>query len=89
MENIRKQIDIIDIKIQELFIERMQVIKKIALLKKENNIPIYDKSREKKNIENLLSLINDSEIKELYNDFYNFILKESKIYQEMVIGKKI
>ena len=41
----RKQIDKIDRSIVILLTERMKVVKKIGLLKKENNLPVIDKFR--------------------------------------------
>lgn len=45
LKGFRKQIDLIDNQIVYLLAKRMKVVKKIGRLKKENNIPVLDKSR--------------------------------------------
>lgn len=44
---IRKKIDEIDSKIIELLNKRIELCKKIALIKKQNNLPIKNEEREK------------------------------------------
>lgn len=86
MEKFRKQIDIIDERIQELFLERMQIVKQVALYKKDNNLPVYDAVREEKIIKKNLESIEQLEIKALYETFYKKLLEVSKSYQERIIG---
>jgi len=45
LENLRKQIDKIDKSIISLLAERMKIVKEIGRIKKENNLPVFDKSR--------------------------------------------
>jgi len=85
MEDLRNRIDIIDQSIQNLFLERMQVVKQIALYKKENNLPIFDEKREKEIIENSVNEIDNLELKDLYEEFYKEIINISKKYQERII----
>jgi len=85
MEDLRNRIDIIDQSIQNLFLERMQVVKQIALYKKENNLPIFDEKREKEIIEASVKEIDDLNLTDLYEEFYKEIIKISKKYQERII----
>ena len=56
LSSLRNQIDDIDSKILELFLERIDVCRKIAKIKKLNSIPIENKKREKEILENIKSL---------------------------------
>ena len=68
---------------KSLFIERMNIVKDIALYKKENNLPIFDAKREE---EMKARLSKDTgELKEYYLEYLNAILKGSKGYQETII----
>ena len=51
LKKIRTEINEIDEKIKELFVKRMEEVKKVADFKKENNLPIFDADREKDIIE--------------------------------------
>ena len=60
----------------------MECSKEIALYKKENNIPIYDATREKTLIEKNRSYIKNDMFKEYYLEFFKGLLDISKKYQE-------
>lgn len=81
MNNYRKQIDEIDIKMMELFKQRMKVVKQIKQYKEKNNLPIYDKKREEQLIQSLATKYNDNETLLYYVEFLNKILQLSKEYQ--------
>lgn len=53
---LRNQIDEIDSKILELFLKRISLCKEIAKIKKLNNIPIENLSRENEILEKIKSL---------------------------------
>ena len=86
MKDLRNQIDIIDEAIQNLFLERMQIVKKVAEFKEENNLPVLDESRELEIIKKNVDKINNSELIDLYEEFYKKIIEVSKKYQERIIG---
>ena len=79
----RLRLNDIDDKMKSLFIERMNIIKEIALYKKQNNLPIFDAKREEEMKERLSK--DTGELKEYYLELLNTILKESKKYQEIII----
>lgn len=79
--DIRKEIDDIDIEMKKLFFKRLNCSKEIALYKKEHNFPIYDKNREEQLITNLVSDIQDSNLKEFYLKYLHSLLEVSKSYQ--------
>ena len=47
LDELRKKIDIIDQDICKLLDQRAKIVKEIAIVKKEHNIPIIDQAREK------------------------------------------
>ena len=61
LELMRKKIDEIDDKLLVLFRERLEVSKKIGLIKKKNNIKIFDPKREQEILDNSLKNVNGTE----------------------------
>ena len=77
----RNELDIIDLEMQELFKKRMQIVKEIANYKVQNNLAIYDKTREKTQLENITQN-NDKIVSSYYPEVFKSILKVSKDYQK-------
>ena len=63
LELMRKKIDEIDDKLLVLFKERLEVSKKIGLLKKKHNIKIFDPQREQEIIDSCTQNVSDDEKK--------------------------
>ena len=53
LEEARKSIDEIDFEILDFLSRRKNIIKSISILKKENQLPIFDESREKSIIDRI------------------------------------
>ena len=87
LEEARLTINEVDKELIELFKKRMAASKIIAEYKKENNIPILDKEREKILFEKNLKLLNDEELSKYYLIFLEGILNASKDYQKDLIEK--
>jgi chorismate mutase/prephenate dehydratase len=83
MEKYRKKLDIIDESMRQLFVERMETVKKIAMYKKDNNIRVEDRKREKDIFEKLV--LDDPQLKDLYARFLSEVIAISKVYQELII----
>ena len=81
LEKARLIINEVDKKMIELFKERMEAAKLVAEYKKENNLPILDKTREEALINKNLEVLNNPELKEYYLTFFQGMLKASKDYQ--------
>lgn len=77
----RNELDIIDLEMQELFKKRMQIVKEIANYKVQNNLAIYDKTREKAQLENITQN-KDKIVSSYYPEVFKSILKVSKDYQK-------
>lgn len=88
LDEIRVSINEIDLKIIEDFKTRMELAKKVALYKKENNLPIYDEAREKALIDKNINALNDKELEVYYLKIFKEILKQSKEYQKKIIDNE-
>ncbi len=80
--DIRDEINNIDKQMIDLFIKRMETVKKVLIYKKENNLPILDEKRELELIEKNILLLNNKELEKYYNIFFNGVLNSSKNFQE-------
>ncbi len=80
LENCRKEIDEIDKKLTELFIARMKVSERIADIKKENALPVFNAEREKEVKENAVSCAPD-DMKDYVAQLYDKIFELSKRIQ--------
>lgn len=81
LDEARKIINKIDLKMADLFVKRMEASKMVFEYKKEFGLPILDKKREQELIEKNLSLISDDILKEYYIDYQKKIMSISKAYQ--------
>ena len=86
IEELRKNIDVIDRKMAELFEERMNMSYEIGMYKKQNGIPILDREREKKILKNNIKYINKPEFRGYYEEFMNELMHVSKVYQQKQMG---
>jgi monofunctional chorismate mutase len=85
MENLRKEIDLLDEEMLELFLKRMEIVKKIALEKKELGLPILNQNREQEILARMTSKIDDQYLSGLYPKFIVNIMEISRIYQELLM----
>ena len=69
LEKLRNNIDKVDDQIFDLILKRLDYVEKIGNIKREMNLPVYDKSREQIIIERLTEKlkteINSEEIKKI------------------------
>lgn len=83
LEDVRKKIDLIDEKILAHLAQRMRLVTKVKKIKRQENLPIEDKSREIAIVANV-----ENKGKQLglpvpfVSKIFNLILKESKRIQE-------
>lgn len=85
MKKYREEIDQIDKAMADLFSQRMEVVKQIAIFKNRNNLPVFDENREKEVIEKNLDLV-EEDLKEYYRNFLLNMMDESKKYQIKIIN---
>jgi len=82
LDELRKKIDIIDQDICKLLDQRAKIVKEIAIVKKEHNIPIIDQAREK-NIYNKISKMKLENIsQEAVKSIYKEIISANRALQQ-------
>ena len=84
IQKLREEINSIDDKMVELFCRRMETAQKIAEYKKENNLPVFDRTRERE----VLYRLTDSVPKELESytkALYATLFEVSKTHQLSVL----
>lgn len=86
IDELRKEIDIVDGEILKLFEKRMDIAEKIAEYKTENDLPVYDQNREN---EKLLKVKTSANKKYESDDISLFteIMRISREHQTRIIGK--
>ena len=82
LEQARLIINEVDLKMIELFKERMKATEMVAEYKKENNLPVLDKAREEALINKNVSYLNDKELEKYYLTFLEGMLTASKDFQK-------
>ena len=86
----RNGINEIDTKMAELFEERLQLCRKIAAYKQENNLSIRDQKVEDLKVSKQKELIKDDEIRPYYVNFIRSTMDISSSFQEMLLnGMKV
>jgi len=89
IEELRKEIDVIDRQITDLLTKRIDVVKEIGRYKKENNISIGAPVRELNKIQELFDNIKDPNIAKYLVKISQHIFEVSKeIQQDIFDGKK-
>ena len=86
LENYRKQIDLIDEKLIDCISERIELCKKIALHKKENNIPMMQPGRVQDVIKNICLIADSKELNtEFIKHIYSILHKEIFEIENLII----
>ena len=85
LENIRQQIDQIDNQIISLFKKRMEAVTEVAKYKKENNLPVFSRKRERE-ILNRISLLTGEDMAVYARTLYNTIFDISRSYETKKIN---
>ncbi len=81
LDELRAQIDQIDLLMQELFKKRMAVSKQIGVLKKELHLPVFDPKRELELLEKRRASFHDEALWPYYESFLKEIIRLSKEIQ--------
>lgn len=85
MKEYRQRIDEIDDEMQKLFVERMEVVKKIAFEKKAKGLEVLNKERETEILTRLSEQLEDPILSGLYQKFIINTMELSKLYQELIM----
>ncbi|MDY0295004.1 MAG: chorismate mutase [Acholeplasmataceae bacterium] len=84
LNELRKEIDVIDEQMMELFKKRMSVSKNIGKLKKVMGLPIIDNAREEMILEKRKAALGNNELIPYYQAFLIKLFDLSKEYQHHV-----
>jgi len=82
LDNYRKEIEIIDDQMKDLFLKRMNLSKKIGQYKKEQGLPIFDLKREEELIQKYTQNIDDEVLLSYYHKFLKHLMDLSKDIQK-------
>ncbi len=85
LKDIREKIDSVDDKLNSLFVERMELAKKVAEYKKENNMPVLNRKREREIIARLTEK-NPEELSTYTKILYNTLFDVSRSYQGKILN---
>ncbi len=86
LNEIRKEINLIDEKMRELFEKRMATVREVAEYKIAHGLPVYDAEREARVVESNVARITDEKLKPYYVSFLQDTMKVSKNYQDTILG---
>lgn len=86
LQECRKQIDLIDNGITELFSKRMKLSAEVAKYKSENNLPIFDPQREREKLSAIAEKAGD-ELSGYTDSLYSVIFELSRSYQRKLTHK--
>lgn len=82
LEQMRREIDLIDERIIDAFKERMNLSAKMAKYKKENNLPILDADREKEKLIRIAK--SDDKMSAFSSKLYLTLADLSREYQKQI-----
>lgn len=88
LEQARAVINEIDKEMAALFEKRMKAVEDVIIYKIENNIPVFDGSRERQVIEKNSTYITEEKYIESYKKFIQMMMDISKDYQNKIINNK-
>lgn len=87
IQDMRKQIDIIDDQLVQLFAQRMDIAAQIADYKKANELPIFVPAREQEKLMDVAQKAG-TEMADYTQKLYTTIFQLSRCYQSKRIGRE-
>ncbi|WEV60927.1 chorismate mutase [Streptococcaceae bacterium ESL0729] len=87
LDEIRKQIDGVDLKIVQLLEERMKLVEKVVNYKIEHNMQVLDSSRENLVLEKVASRVDDEKYSATIVESFKDIMKNSRDFQNKHLNK--
>lgn len=82
---LRENINALDDKLRELFLERMELSQQVSLYKKENNLPVLDKGREREILYRLTENAG-SEQQKYIKTLFSTLFSLSRSYQNTILA---
>jgi len=88
LHEIREEIRQIDEDMAELFVRRMEAVRKVAAYKNQRGLPVLDREQEARVIQGRSALIKDPELQPFYREFLQETMDISKRWQVYLIQRK-
>ena len=88
LHEIREEIRQIDEEMAELFVRRMEAVRKVAAYKNQRGLPVLDREQEARVIQGRSALIKDPELQPFYREFLQETMDISKRWQVYLIQGK-
>ena len=85
LKDMREQLDQIDSRMTELFLQRMEICGKIADYKKETGKAVYDSRREREKLNSVVGMADDEFKRDVFS-LFNSVMDLSRSYQIRRIG---
>lgn len=85
LQELRKNINMVDKQIMDLFVQRLNIVKDICTIKEQHNISIEDKSREQDLLEYLYNSLINKEYSNETKELFLSIITISKNFQKRII----
>ncbi|MDP4177677.1 MAG: prephenate dehydratase [Bacillota bacterium] len=82
ISKLRDEIDDIDNKLTKLFEERMNIVKRVAEYKKNNNVPVLNSNREEEVINKNIKNLKDKTLNQYAREYLDSMMTISKNYQK-------
>ncbi len=79
INELRSRINAINDEMLSLFLQRMELSKQIAEIKRENNLPVFDRAREREVLESMTE--NAGDMQEYVSAFFQKVMELSRDYQ--------
>lgn len=79
INELRSRINAINDEMLSLFLQRMELSKQIAEIKRENNLPVFDRAREREVLESMTEKAGD--MQEYVSAFFQKVMEISRDYQ--------
>lgn len=88
LHEIREEIRQIDEEMAELFVRRMEAVRKVAAYKNQRGLPVLDREQESRVIQGRSARIKDPELQPFYREFLQETMDISKRWQVYLIQRK-
>ena len=89
LNNIREEIDLLDKDLIEIFEKRMDLVKYVINYKIDNDLDIFDSSREKYILEKNRKILNNKEYEKYLDEFFISLMKISKDMQNKILRERV
>ena len=89
LEQARQTIDRVDREMARLYEQRMDAVKDVLSYKKENNLPVFDGTREAQVLEKHKEYIHNDAYMPYYMEFLKDVMKNSKEYQKSLLAQDV